>query len=236
MTSLEESEKGGYLPVLQAEHLKKTFWDSNQELKILHDINLSVEAGEFVCISGKSGCGKSTLLHLLGLLDNPDSGEISINGQTVTTQSNEAHQLRNKLIGFVFQFHYLMEDLTALENIALPLLVSGVSKQESMKQARAMLEELDMTQRANHYPYQLSGGEQQRVALGRALINHPSLVLADEPTGNLDPEHSSDVLDLFFRFNSKLGCTFLLVTHDMTIAEKAQTHYKLEDGILHRLR
>lgn len=220
------------MAVLTAEHLKKTYWDSNQELKILQDINLTMEAGEFVCISGKSGCGKSTLLHLLGLLDNPDSGQITINNQVVTTQSKDVHYLRNKLIGFVFQFHYLMEDLTALENIALPLMVTGMNKKESLLHAGEMLNDLDMYQRAYHYPHQLSGGEQQRVALGRALINHPSLVLADEPTGNLDPEHSSDVLDLLIKFNVKLGCSLLLVTHDMTIAEKAQTHYLLEDGIL----
>jgi len=224
------------LPVLKAEHLKKTYWDSNQELKILQDINLTMEAGDFVCISGKSGCGKSTLLHLLGLLDNPDSGQISINNQIVTINSEDVHNLRNKLIGFVFQFHYLMEDLTALENIALPLMVSGLSKKVSLEQAREMLGELDMAQRANHFPHQLSGGEQQRVALGRALINHPSLVLADEPTGNLDSEHSSDVLDLFFKFNTKLGCSFLLVTHDMAIAEMTRIHYKLEDGILIKLK
>ncbi|MFO7660275.1 MAG: ABC transporter ATP-binding protein [Candidatus Cloacimonadaceae bacterium] len=224
------------MSVLTAEHLKKTYWDSNLELKILQDINLNIETGEFVCISGKSGCGKSTLLHLLGLLDNPDSGQILINGEPVTTQSADVHKLRNRLIGFVFQFHYLMEDLSALENIALPLMVNGISKQESFAKATEMLRELDIEQRANHYPHQLSGGEQQRVALGRALINNPSLVLADEPTGNLDPEHSSDVLDLFFKFNRKLGCSFLLVTHDSAISEQAQTHYKLEDGILHRLR
>lgn len=224
------------LSVLIAEHLKKTYWDSNLELKILQDINLNIEKGEFVCISGKSGCGKSTLLHLLGLLDNPDSGLIIINEKPVTTQSSDVHKLRNRLIGFVFQFHYLMEDLSALENIALSLMVNGISKKESFSRASEMLKELDMAQRANHYPHQLSGGEQQRVALGRALINNPSLVLADEPTGNLDPEHSSDVLDLFFKFNQKLGCSFLLVTHDAAISEKAQTHYMLEDGILHQLR
>ncbi len=224
------------MSVLKAEHLKKTYWDSNLELKILQDINLEIAKGEFVCISGKSGCGKSTLLHLLGLLDTPDSGQIIINDSPVTTQSEDVHKLRNKYIGFVFQFHYLMEDLSALENIALPLMVNGNSRQSSLNQAMAMLEELDMVERARHYPHQLSGGEQQRVALGRALINNPVLVLADEPTGNLDPEHSSEVLDLFFKFNRKLGCSLLLVTHDPAISDQAQTHYKLENGVLHKIK
>ncbi len=221
--------------VLKAEHLKKTYWDSNQELNILKDINLNLEKGEFVCISGQSGCGKSTLLHLLGLLDTADSGQLMINNQIVTPDSANASMLRNKLIGFVFQFHYLMEDLTALENVALPLMVAGVNKKDSLAQAHEMLADLDIGMRLNHYPHQLSGGEQQRVALARALINRPPIILADEPTGNLDPSHSSEVLDLIFKLNEKMNCAFILVTHDVSIADKSQTHYKLEDGILHRL-
>jgi len=223
------------LVVLKAEHLKKTYWDSNQELNILKDINLNLEKGEFVCISGQSGCGKSTLLHLLGLLDTADSGQLMINNQIVTPDSANASMLRNKLIGFVFQFHYLMEDLTALENVALPLMVAGVNKKDSLAQAHEMLADLDIGMRLNHYPHQLSGGEQQRVALARALINRPPIILADEPTGNLDPSHSSEVLDLIFKLNEKMNCAFILVTHDVSIADKSQTHYKLEDGILHRL-
>jgi len=222
--------------VLKAENLKKSYWDSNQELVILKDINLILEPGEFVCISGQSGCGKSTLLHLLGLLDKPDSGSILLNNKEVTTDSQEAPMLRNKLIGFVFQFHYLMEDLTALENVALPLMVAGKSAKQSMQSAADMLAILDIGDRLTHYPHQLSGGEQQRVALARALINQPAIILADEPTGNLDPEHSSEVLELMNDLNKKMGCAFLLVTHDESIAEKAQTRYKLTDGVLLRLQ
>jgi lipoprotein-releasing system ATP-binding protein len=222
--------------VLKAENLKKSYWDSNQELVILKDINLILKPGEFVCISGQSGCGKSTLLHLLGLLDKPDSGSILLNNKEVTTDSQEAPMLRNKLIGFVFQFHYLMEDLTALENVALPLMVAGKSAKQSMQSAADMLAILDIGERLTHYPHQLSGGEQQRVALARALINQPAIILADEPTGNLDPEHSSEVLELMLDLNKKMGCAFLLVTHDESIAEKAQTRYKLTDGVLLRLQ
>lgn len=224
------------MSVLKAENLKKSYWDSNQELVILKDINLILKPGEFVCISGQSGCGKSTLLHLLGLLDKPDSGSILLNNKEVTTDSQEAPMLRNKLIGFVFQFHYLMEDLTALENVALPLMVAGKSAKQSMQSAADMLAILDIGERLTHYPHQLSGGEQQRVALARALINQPAIILADEPTGNLDPEHSSEVLELMLDLNKKMGCAFLLVTHDESIAEKAQTRYKLTDGVLLRLQ
>jgi lipoprotein-releasing system ATP-binding protein len=220
------------LPILAVEHLKKTYWDSNQELKILKDINLELKKGEFACISGQSGCGKSTFLHLLGLLDRPDSGKILLNGESVNPDSPNAASLRNKAIGFIFQFHYLMEDLTTLENVALPLMVAGKNRKDSFRLASDMLNELDIGHRAGHYPHQLSGGEQQRVALGRALINQPAIVLADEPTGNLDPTHSADVLDLLFRFNQKLDSAFILVTHDMSIAARAHTHYRLEDGIL----
>lgn len=224
------------MSVLTAKNLKKSYWDSNQELVILKDVNLILEPGEFVCISGQSGCGKSTLLHLLGLLDKPDSGSILLNNKEVTTDSQEAPMLRNKLIGFVFQFHYLMEDLTASENVALPLMVAGKSAKQSMQNAADMLAILDIGKRLTHYPHQLSGGEQQRVALARALINQPSIILADEPTGNLDPEHSSEVLDLMLDLNKKMGCAFLLVTHDESIAEKAQTRYRLTDGVLLRLQ
>lgn len=222
--------------ILVAEHLKKTYWDSNLELRILSDVNLSLGEGEFACISGQSGCGKSTLLHLLGLLDTPDSGNIIIDGQAQTPDSANAHLIRNKLLGFVFQFHYLMEDLTALENVALPLMIGGIGRKQSFDQAKEMLALLNLPQRLNHFPHQLSGGEQQRVALARALINQPKVVLADEPTGNLDPEHSREVLELIFRLNRELNCAFILVTHDMSIAEKAPLHYKLEDGILHKLK
>lgn len=220
--------------MLEVKHLSKSFGDGNQKLDILRNINLCVEQGDFVCISGQSGSGKSTLLHLLGLLDSPDSGVILINGEPVSSGSAAAPQLRNKLIGFVFQFHYLMDDLTTLENVALPMIVAGSGKRESLERARGLLKELDMENRAGHYPNQLSGGEQQRAALGRAMINQPALILADEPTGNLDPGHCREVLDLFARFNQRFGCTFILATHDLLVATTSKIHYKLENGALNR--
>lgn len=222
--------------ILIAEHLKKTYWDSNQELKILSDINLSHDVGEFACISGQSGCGKSTLLHLLGLLDTPDSGNVIIDGQIQRPDSADAHIIRNKLVGFVFQFHYLMEDLSAIENVALPMMIAGKNKKQSFEKAKDMMALLNLSTRCNHLPHQLSGGEQQRVALARALINEPKVVLADEPTGNLDPEHSMEVLELILKLNRDLGCAFILVTHDMSIADKSPIHYKLSNGILQRIK
>ncbi len=223
------------MAILEAENITKTYLDSDARLQILRNINLSVAEGEFVCISGQSGCGKSTLLHILGLLDKPDSGTVTIDGMVITPESAEAPAFRNARLGFVFQFHYLMDDLNAMENVALPLLIAKFSKQDSFAKAEDMLCMLNLGSRLRHYPHQLSGGEQQRVALARALINHPGLVLADEPTGNLDPEHSKEVLNMIFDLNQKLGKAFIMVTHDMVIAARAMTHYRLQDGILLRV-
>lgn len=224
------------MALLVAEHLKKSYWDNNGELNVLQDICLQLDVKDFICISGKSGCGKSTLLHILGFLDKPDLGSIYINGKKISPDSESIHVVRNRQIGFVFQFHYLLEDLTTLENIALPLMIAGNSKKDSLSKAANMLSELDLHQRAGHYPHQLSGGEQQRVALGRALINNPAIVLADEPTGNLDPTHRDEVLELFLKFNAQYSSAFILVTHDDTIAEKSKNHYKLETGTLQQLK
>jgi ABC-type lipoprotein export system ATPase subunit len=222
------------VPILKAENLKKTFCDSSLELNILKGINLILEPGDFTCISGQSGCGKSTLLHLLGLLDKPDSGRILINDTVVVANAPETPAIRNKLIGFVFQFHYLMEDLNALENAALPMMVAGYPIKESIDKAHYILTMIGIKDRCYHYPHQLSGGEQQRVALARALVNSPALILADEPTGNLDPVHSREVLDLMHELNEKLNCTFLVVTHDDQIARQTKSHYILQDGLLYK--
>jgi lipoprotein-releasing system ATP-binding protein len=223
------------MPILTAEHLQKTFWDSNQELKILCDINLTLDIGEFASISGQSGCGKSTLLHLLGLLDKPNAGIVKVNDAIVTADSEEANQIRNRFIGFVFQFHYLLEELSIVENVALPMMILGKSEKVCLREAHDLLEKLNMQHRASHYPNTLSGGEQQRVAIARALINKPNIILADEPTGNLDPKHSTEVMDLLLQINKDLGTAFILVTHDSSIANMAQTHYNLCDGVLQRI-
>ncbi|NLW19361.1 MAG: ABC transporter ATP-binding protein [Candidatus Cloacimonetes bacterium] len=213
--------------------LHKTYQDKGQDIRVLINANLEVQRGEMVCITGKSGCGKSTLLHILGLLDDPDSGRVIINSAELSSRHVNAHKIRNRDIGFVFQFHYLLEDLCARENVALPMLIAGENKAKAFKEADSLLELLNLQERGNHYPNQLSGGEQQRVALARALINRPSIVLADEPTGNLDPHHSAEVWELMFRLNRDLEQTFVIVTHDRELARQSPKTYELKDGMLY---
>jgi len=222
------------MAMLIAKNLHKTYHDNDEELHILNGVDLELAEGEFVCISGKSGCGKSTLLHLLGLLDVPDAGSITIDGRLIEMNQTDISRFRNSHIGFVFQFHYLMEDLNALENVALPMMVAGKSYKDSLQKSQEILSMLELDKRLKHFPHQLSGGEQQRVALARALINAPKLILADEPTGNLDPHHSKEVIDLMLQINRNLGCSFLIVTHDANSAEAGHSHYLLEDGVLLR--
>jgi lipoprotein-releasing system ATP-binding protein len=212
--------------------LFKTYSDRGQNIQVLKDTTLEVEDGEFVCVTGKSGCGKSTLLHILGLLDDPDAGKVIINGREVSTRHQNSHTIRNREIGFVFQFHYLVEDLTARENVALPKLIAGTSKTVAFERADQLLRRLGLDDRATHYPNQLSGGEQQRLALARALVNEPRIVLADEPTGNLDPQHSVEVWELFRSLNRELKQTFVIVTHDRELARQSDRTYILQDGKL----
>jgi lipoprotein-releasing system ATP-binding protein len=217
---------------LAGKSLHKTYSDRGQLIEVLRDTNFEVECGELVCITGKSGCGKSTLLHILGLLDDPDSGKVLIGGEEVSSKMAKANQIRNRDIGFVFQFHYLMEDLNSRENVALPMLIAGSNKHSAFQRADELLAMLGLEQRVNHYPNMLSGGEQQRLALARALINKPKIVLADEPTGNLDPQHSLEIWNLFEKLNRELGQTFVIVTHDAELAGRSQKRYELRDGIL----
>ncbi len=219
---------------LVASHIYKSYEDSDQKIEVLRDVNLEVMPSELVCITGKSGCGKSTLMHILGLLDSPDAGTVLLNGEEVTSMMPDAPSIRTRRIGFVFQFHYLVDDLTAMENVALPMLIAGSAKGKAMQKAAELLTWLDMQQRRGHYPNQLSGGEQQRVALARALVNQPEVVLADEPTGNLDPEHSSEVYHIIKRLNEEFNQTFIVVTHDPQLASFADSCYTLSGGILKR--
>jgi len=168
----------------------------------------------------------------MGFLDKVDDGNIYLNDELITYDIEIATAIRKRKIGFIFQFHYLLDDLNAIENIALPLMVSNLKRKESLDRANELLINLGLSHRQNHYPHQLSGGEQQRVALGRALITNPEIVLADEPTGNLDPDHSAEILNLFFRLNEQTQCTFILVTHDRNLAENSKAVYRLDDGIL----
>lgn len=222
--------------ILEASHVRKSYAESGSRLEVLTDVSLTIERGETLAITGQSGCGKSTLLHLLGLLDRPDSGDIVFEGYPQLHDDRELSRYRNRHLGFVFQFHYLLEDFTAEENIMIPALIAGQSRHEAQQLARELLRQLNLSDRAHHFPAQLSGGEQQRVAMGRALINRPDLVLADEPTGNLDPQHAAEVVELLLRLNRELGQTFLIVTHNPGLAEQMQRHLVLEEGRLQSLR
>lgn len=212
--------------------LCKSYIDSDQSIHVLRETSLEVKEAEMICITGQSGCGKSTLLHILGLLDAPDSGRVVIGGREISAKMPETPQVRNSELGFVFQFHYLVEDLSAQENVALPMIISGKSSTVALKHAGELLSELGLEHRLNRYPNQLSGGEQQRVSLARALINNPKIVLADEPTGNLDPEHSAEVWQMMLRLNHQRGQAFVIVTHDRESARLASLTYNLAQGKL----
>lgn len=218
--------------ILSARDIFKSYKDSDQVIEVLKGASLEVSSGDLICITGKSGCGKSTLLYILGLLDAPDKGELEIAGKMIDSRSNLAHEFRNRDLGFVFQFHYLIEDLTATDNVMLPQLILGKSEGAARKRAQELLDYLGLSHRLDRYPNQLSGGEQQRVSLARALANDPKLVLADEPTGNLDPAHSSEVWKMIRDLNKELDQSFVIVTHDHEAAMQANKVYELSEGVL----
>lgn len=213
--------------MIQAEHISKSYGN----LAVLKEIDLKIAKGEVVSITGKSGAGKTTLLHILGTLDNPDSGRLSISGQNVGMLSkNQLAAFRNKHIGFVFQFHHLLPEFSALENVCIPAFINGSRKAETEKRALYILEYLGLAARCEHKPGQLSGGEQQRVAVARALINNPDIVFADEPSGNLDSESSTDLHKLIFQLRNDFDQTFVIVTHNMELADMSDRVLKMEDG------
>lgn len=213
--------------MIKAEHLNKSYGT----LQVLRDINLSIGEGEVVSIVGASGAGKTTLLQLLGTLDKPDSGHI-LYGDTDVSQLDEKalSRFRNRNVGFVFQFHNLLPEFTALENVCLPALIGGRSMAEATDQAMQLLRFLNVADRAQHKPAQLSGGEQQRFAVARALINRPAVVLADEPSGNLDTKHAEELHDLFFQLRDQYRQTFVIVTHNTALARKSDRQITLRDG------
>ena len=213
--------------MIKVEHLNKSYGT----LQVLRDINLCISQGEVVSIVGASGAGKTTLLQLLGTLDKPDSGRILYEDVDVTGMDERAlSQFRNKNVGFVFQFHNLLPEFTALENVCLPALIGGRSMSEATEEAMQLLNFLKVVDRAGHKPAQLSGGEQQRFAVARALINHPAVVLADEPSGNLDTQHAAELHDLFFQLRDQYRQTFVIVTHNTTLAQKSDRQIVLKDG------
>lgn len=220
-------------PLLQCIDLCKSYQEGGLRSKVLRHIYLSLQAGEMLSIVGSSGSGKSTLLHLLAGLDDPTSGDILFQGQSLKSLSeNRKARLRNKEIGFIYQFHHLLPDFTALENIVMPLLIAEIPVVEAKDKAFDMLKAIGLENRAKHRPSELSGGERQRVAIGRALINSPSIVMADEPTGNLDRQNAEIIFELLLQLNQQNGTAFLVVTHDMTLAKKLTRQLEMRDGKL----
>jgi lipoprotein-releasing system ATP-binding protein len=217
--------------IIEVENLTKNYVTGSSELAVLKGINLSIQQGEAVCLLGASGAGKSTLLQILGTLDRPSSGRVLYRGEDVFSLNDEAlAQFRNQKMGFVFQFHHLIQEMSALENVMLPALIAGDNSTESKQEALKWLEFMGLAERASHFPHQLSGGELQRVAIARALIKKPEVLFADEPTGNLDSENSQKIQDLFFELQNKLGLTLVVVTHDMAFANKFPRVFKVKDG------
>ena len=220
-------------PILIADSVVREYSQGEVSIPVLSGVNLSVGDGEKVAIVGASGSGKTTLLNLLGGLDDPDKGRISVNGKSWTNLgASERAIWRNQHIGFVYQFHHLLNEFSALENVALPLLIGDCSVNKSRQQATSLLERVGLGHRLNHTPAELSGGERQRVAVARALVNEPSVVLMDEPTGNLDPITAKTMLELLLDLNQSLGIAFVLVTHDDNIAQQMDRTVILEMGQL----
>ena len=215
--------------MIKANNIQKSYGD----LRVLKGVNLEIKKGEFISIVGASGAGKTTLLQILGTLDEADQGELCINKQVVNKLKDKSlSSFRNQSIGFVFQFHNLLPEFTALENICLPAFIAGTPRTEAEKRATELLALLNLSDRANHKPNELSGGEQQRVAVARALINNPAVVLADEPSGNLDSQNADELHQLFFQLNKELGQTFILVTHNQNLANMADRKLVMKDGVI----
>lgn len=217
--------------LLMVRNLKKTFTGGAEDLTIFKDIQLSLSRGEIVALVGQSGAGKSTLLQLIGLLDTPTSGQIIIDGRDVSKLDDRARTaLRRTMIGFVYQFHHLLPEFSALENVAMPQMIAGAPKAHAMKMGAEMLSMIGLGRRMDHRPARLSGGEQQRVAIARALMNAPSILLADEPTGNLDPETSHIVFDLLLNMVRQSGAGAIIATHNLDLADRMDRIIELKQG------
>ena len=219
--------------LLSCQNITKFYQEGTQQTEVLKQVSFSMQPSELVAIVGSSGSGKSTLLHTLGGLDQPSSGEVFIKGQSLQQMTpNALAKLRNQYLGFVYQFHHLKADFTALENVMMPMLIGQQNKTEAQDRAEQILSAVGLQHRISHRPSALSGGERQRVAIARALVNNPALVLADEPTGNLDHKTTESIFELIQQLNQEKQIAFLLVTHDLNLAEKLNRRLIMQDGVL----
>ncbi|GAA5107302.1 lipoprotein-releasing ABC transporter ATP-binding protein LolD [Orbus sasakiae] len=226
-TSIEQT------PLISTKNLCKSYQEGRITTDVLKGVTFDIAPKTMTSIIGSSGSGKSTLLHLLGGLDKATSGEVIFKSHALNRLTDvQKATLRNKEIGFVYQFHHLLSDFTALENIAMPLLIAGIKVKEAQQKALAMLDSVNLSHRAKHRPSELSGGERQRIAIGRALINQPSIVMADEPTGNLDQATAESIFELLINLNQQHGTAFLVVTHDLNLANKMEQQYMMSHGVL----
>lgn len=220
--------------LLKAQQLSKTFNEGELSVEVLKQVDFSIKERQSVAIIGASGSGKSTLLHLLGGLDLPDSGEVFINDKEMSGLNDEQRgELRNKHLGFIYQFHHLLPEFTALENVAMPLLIRRADTDESMQKAKEILDKVGLVHRLEHKPGELSGGERQRAAIARALVTEPACVLADEPTGNLDEKTADQVFELILELNQNLGTSLVMVTHNLELSKRADQVLELKEGVLH---
>ncbi len=219
--------------ILHCQQLGMTYTEGPNDVEVLSNINLSIEKGERIAIVGASGSGKSTLLHLLGGLDLPSTGSVWVDGQELSRMSDKKRGLiRNQYLGFVYQFHHLLPEFTAVENVAMPLLIRGEDTSLAKAKASELLEEIGLSHRLEHRPVELSGGERQRAAIARALVTEPNVVLADEPTGNLDENTAQSVFEMMMSLNERIGTALVMVTHDTGLANKMDKRYHLELGTL----
>ena len=222
--------------VLTAREITKDYIVGKSVLSVLRGVNLDLIEGQILAVIGESGAGKSTLLHILGMLDRPTSGILSLNGENLIEKTDvELAIYRNRFVGFIFQMHHLLPDFNALENVTMPSLISGYNRQESADRAALLLEKVGLAERINHRPNELSGGELQRVAVARALMNKPVMIFADEPSGNLDHRNSEILHDIIWDLAREHNCTFVVVTHDIRLAKRADKVMKLEDGVLKKI-